>query len=151
MTDQAMVIRYLKTIGWAAEKAKGSATIAQFPVDIPADWTVGEEPLPTRLYWSIANTLSKDVGLGLEACRGQEVVAFVVPLAKKPWPNWVQGQRRNLAIMLVKDHRVVGAWLELEGILLGPSLKGRNLTDITGLDWGKWLLVNGAYSGQIGH
>ncbi|HEY3314265.1 MAG TPA: DUF4830 domain-containing protein [Bacillota bacterium] len=143
MTDETMVTKYLKTMGWTAEAAEDSGPIAKLPVDIPADWTVGQGPLPIGLYWSVADTLSKDVGLGLEAYRGKEVVAFVVPLAQRPWPEWVQGQRKNLAIILVKDHHVVGAWLELEGILLGPSLKGRNLTDITGLDWGEWLLANG--------
>ncbi len=108
-----------------------------------AAWTMNEGPLPTSLYWAIASALSKDVGLSLEGYRGQEATAYVAPLRERPWPGWQLGQRHNLAIVLVKDGHVVGAWLELEGCLLGPSLKGRNLTDITGLTWGDWLLSNG--------
>lgn len=120
----------------------------KFTVDVPQDWEVGLGEYPVGLYWRLANEFSKDAGLDLTPLKGTTVDVWRYSLvdglpgsgdaAEYTYPS-------NLVLLVQSDH-TVGAWLEFNTRSIGPSIKKRSLTEITGLTLDEWVEQEGLFT-----
>ncbi len=119
-----------------------------FPVTVPASWEVPLGAYPEGLYWGLANELSRDVGLDLTALKGQQVEAWVYSLAGGLPGEGEQSQFHypTNVVLLVRNGKVSGAWLQFNVMSIGLSLKKRSLQDITGLSFEQWLERKGYFT-----
>jgi len=117
------------------------ASPSRFTVKVPSSWDVPLGAYPEGLYWGLANVFSQDIGLDLTRLKGQTVQAWRYPL-QDGLPG--EGEHKRFSypsdvIVLVSDQTVVGAWLAFNTTAIGPSLKLRNLEEITGLTFDQWV------------
>ncbi|MDQ7096772.1 DUF4830 domain-containing protein [Desulfosporosinus sp. PR] len=108
---------------------------------IPSDWQVRLGEYPIGLYWGLANEYSKDVGLDLTAFKGKRVEAHIYELVDGLPGSGEQAifSYPSNVILIIDNRRVIGAWLAFNIQGLGPSVKRRTLTEITGLNFEEWL------------
>lgn len=110
-------------------------------VKVPKNWDVPLGVYPEGLFWGLANTFSKDVGLDLTGLKGKTVEARVYKLTEGlhgPGES-ARYQYPSTAIVLMDNKRIVGAWLSFDTLDVGPSLRKRTLEDLTGLTFKQWL------------
>jgi hypothetical protein len=110
-------------------------------VKVPSDWQVQLGEYPVGLYWGLANEYSKDVGLDLTILKGKSVEAHIYEL-KDGLPG--SGEQAKFsypsnAILIVENRQVVGAWLTFNTQSIGPSVKKRTLSEITGFSFEEWI------------
>lgn len=127
---------FLKRYGLAV---KETPTITNLKV--PSDWRVQLGEYPVGLYWGLANEYSKDVGFDLSSLKGKSVEAHIYEL-KDGLPG--SGTQSSFsypsnAIVIVENRQVVGAWLAFNTQSIGPSVKKRTLSEITGLSFEEWV------------
>ncbi|MEK5253775.1 DUF4830 domain-containing protein [Paenibacillus sp. FSL F4-0125] len=120
----------------------------KFLVGVPQDWEVKLGEYPEGLYWRLANVFSKDAGFDLTTLKGSDVEAWRYSLVDGlPGSEGQSGfsYPSNL-ILLVQSGNTVGAWLEFNVQSVGPSIKKRSLTDITGLTFDEWTEREGLFA-----
>jgi hypothetical protein len=137
----ARLEKYLKGYGLVVN----SEPTARYRLTIPTDWTVQLGDYPIGLFWALANVLSRDVGLDLEAAKGQEVEVVIFSLVGGlPGPgDQSMYSYPSDAIILVADGKPVGAWLAFNKWPTGPSLRKQYVKDLTGLEPDEWLISEG--------
>lgn len=110
-------------------------------VKVPSDWQVQLGEYPIGLFWGLANEYSKDVGLDLTSLKGKSVEAHVYELIAGLPGSGDQASYSypSNAILIVENRQVVGAWLAFNTQSIGPSVKKRTLTEITGLNFEEWI------------
>ena len=110
-------------------------------VKVPLDWQVQQGQYPIGLYWGLANEYSKDVGLDLTSLKGKSVEAHVYELMDGLPGSGTQASCNypSNAILIVENGQVVGAWLAFNTQTIGPSVKKRTLSEITGLGFEEWV------------
>jgi hypothetical protein len=121
-------------------------------VEVPDDWNVPLGAYPVGLFWGLANEFSRDAGLDLTPLKGETVQVLRYSLAGGlPAEGNPDGFRYpSDVILLVREQKVVGAWLSFNTTAIGPSVKKRYLGDITGLTFGQWV-ERGKYFADSGN
>lgn len=109
-------------------------------VQVPADWQVKLGEFPIGLYWGLANEFSKDAGLDLTHLKGKRVEAHIYELKEGLAGSdpQIDFKYPSKAILIVENGQVAGAWLTFNVQSIGPSVKKRSLTEITGLSFEEW-------------
>jgi hypothetical protein len=112
---------------------------SRFNVKVPETWQVPLGAYPVGLYWGLANEFSKDAGLDLTTLKGRTVEVLVYSLVDGLPGEGEQARFKypSNVVLLVKEQKVVGAWLAFNITGVGPSVKKHNLQDITGLNFEK--------------
>jgi hypothetical protein len=120
----------------------------KFNVEVPQNWEVKAGDYPIGLYWKLANEFSKEEGLDLTSLKGKtvEVNRYAVEGGLPGQGDQSSYNYESNAIVLVKDKKIVGAWLAFNTTGIGPSLKKHYLTDITGLSYEDWLKREGIFT-----
>lgn len=113
----------------------------RFQVKVPSSWEVPLGAYPEGLYWGLANVFSRDAGLDLTLLKGMTAEVWRYNLAGG-LPG--EGEQSRFAypsdvVLLVRDQRVVGAWLAFTRWGIGPSVRKRDLQAITGLTLAEWV------------
>lgn len=110
-------------------------------VKVPSDWRVQLGEYPVGLYWGLANEYSKDVGLDLTSLKGKSVETHIYELKDGlPGPGTQASfSYPSNAIIIVENRQIVGAWLAFNTQSIGPSVKKRTLSEITGLSFEEWV------------
>lgn len=113
----------------------------RFKVEVPKSWGVRLGEYPAGLYWGLANEFSRNVGLDLTPLKGREVEVWRGSLAGGLPGEGPQSQYRypSNIVLLLDDGKVAGAWLTFNVMGIGPSVRMRNLNDITGLSFEEWV------------
>ena len=125
-----------------------TGNIEKFDVVIPSTWDVNAGDYPVGLYWELANEFSKDAGLDITKLKGKTIEAWRYTLA-----DGLPGQKEqsnfnypSTVVLLVNSNEVEGAWLNFNTTAIGPSVKKRYLTDITGITFEEWVYKKGLFS-----
>jgi hypothetical protein len=110
-------------------------------VKVPSDWQAQQGEYPIGLYWGLANEYSKDVGLDLTSLKGKSVEAHIYELKDGLPGSGTQSifSYPSNVILIVDNKQVVGAWLAFNTQSIGPSVRKRTLSDITGLSFEEWV------------
>ncbi len=118
-----------------------------FEVTIPTDWTVELGSYPEGLYWQLANVFSKDIGLDLNRIKGKTVMAHVYRLIEEvPDRNPLSRFTRPADVVILREeNQIVGAWLMYNIGTVGPSLQGKSMEAITGMNFDDWLIHEGIF------
>jgi hypothetical protein len=119
-----------------------------FAVEVPQNWEVKLGEYPVGLYWQLAYEFSKDAGLDLTLLKGTTVEVQRYSLVDG-LPG--SGEQKEFSypsnlVLLVQSGNTVGAWLEFNIQSIGPSIKKRSLTDITGLTFEEWTEREGLFA-----
>jgi hypothetical protein len=118
-----------------------------FEVTVPMDWTVELGSYPEGLYWQLANVYSKDVGLDLNRIKGKTVMAHVYRLIEEvPDRDPLSRFTRPADVVILRaENQIVGAWLMYNIGTVGPSLEGKSMEAITGMNFDNWLINEGIF------
>jgi len=101
----------------------------------------GEFPIP--IYWAYNNELSKAIGLDLSPYLGQRVEATVYELQEQ-LPEFLRPYTRARAVIVTHKGKIIGAWIDKgRHYAFACSLDRKPLEEITGMDWGEWLVASG--------
>lgn len=119
-----------------------------FAVEVPQNWEVKLGEYPVGLYWRLANEFSKDAGLDLTLLKGATLEVQRYSLVDG-LPG--SGEQKEFSypsnlVLLVQSGNTVGAWLEFNIQSIGPSIKKRSLTDITGYTFEEWTEREGLFA-----
>jgi hypothetical protein len=120
----------------------------KFAVVVPKVWDVNAGDYPIGLYWQLANEFSKDVNLDLTSLKGNSVEVWRYSLVDGLPGSGDQSKFNypSTVVLIVDSNKVVGAWLNFNTMSIGPSVKKRYLTDITGLNFKEWIQQNGLFT-----
>lgn len=119
-----------------------------FPITVPESWKVPLGGYPSGLYWGLANVLSEDAGLSLTSLKGKKVLVWRSELQGGLPGEGPSSQYRypSDVILLLEGQKVVGGWLEFNRSSLGPSVRRRQLEEITGRSFEEWLKAEGYFT-----
>ncbi len=133
-------VQFLKDYGYFIKE-----TIGNYAITIPENWNVSYGDYPEGLYWSVANVLSKDIGLDLNKLKGKKVDATVYDLGDvlKDQDQFSTFIRPANAVVLRESGKIKGAWLMYNTMVIGPSLDQHYLEDITGKTFNDWVWDEG--------
>ncbi|MCL4424001.1 MAG: DUF4830 domain-containing protein [Firmicutes bacterium] len=126
---------------------KVTGTAELFWVTVPESWKVPLGGYPSGVYWGLANVLSKGAGLDLTKWKGEQVLAWRSELEgglPGKGPNSQYRYPSNV-VLLLREDKVVGAWLEFNSLDIGPSVRKRDLEEIAGKSLEEWLKDEGYF------
>lgn len=134
---------FLKTYDLKVKENPEKSTLV-----VPKNWDTTLGQYTEGLFWKLANVYSKDAGLDLNGFKGSKVEVYKYSLTDGLPGLKEQSEFKypSNAILLVKENKVVGAWLAFNVNGIGPSVKRKYISDITGLDYEAWVQKEGIFS-----
>lgn len=121
-----------------------------FKVKIPEDWSVEAGSVPEGLYWELVNVFSNDIGLDLTPWKGKTANVSVYSLNEGLTFSDNPGSAYPaMAVILRVEEQIVGAWMNANVVIVGPSLKKRTFSEIEGRSFDDWLMEKGVFNANV--